>query len=176
MNGKKTGVFSTRSPHRPNPIGLTLATLESVDHDVINVSGIDIIEGTPIIDIKPYIPTYDSPSERKASTEFNNSNNETTVKEEIKIADWIGKNTSIQVNFTPRALNDIGNIEAGKNFTTNLVKSISSILVEDPRSNYRKQKCEDRLYYLPVEDFKATVWFDEQTSPTTAEVLRVMHV
>ena len=171
MNGKKTGVFSTRSPHRPNPIGLTLATLDSVDHDIIKVSGIDIIEGTPIIDIKPYIPTYDSLNERKLTGESSGD----TINKEVKIADWIGKNTSIQVNLTPRALTDIENIEANNNFTTNLVKSITSILIEDPRSNYRRQKCEDRLYYLPIENFKATVWFDEHTSPTTAEVLRIIH-
>uniref|UniRef100_A0A803JLV0 tRNA (adenine(37)-N6)-methyltransferase n=1 Tax=Xenopus tropicalis TaxID=8364 RepID=A0A803JLV0_XENTR len=61
LNGAKTGVFSTRSPHRPNAIGLTLVRLEKVEGSTLYLSGIDIIHGTPVIDIKPYIPEYDSP-------------------------------------------------------------------------------------------------------------------
>ncbi|XP_075681736.1 tRNA (adenine(37)-N6)-methyltransferase [Rhinoderma darwinii] len=61
LNGAKTGVFSTRSPHRPNAIGLTLAKLDKVEGDTLHLSGIDLIQGTPVIDIKPYIADYDSP-------------------------------------------------------------------------------------------------------------------
>ncbi|XP_076791131.1 tRNA (adenine(37)-N6)-methyltransferase isoform X3 [Arvicanthis niloticus] len=61
LNGAKTGVFSTRSPHRPNAIGLTLATLEKVEGGAVYLSGIDMIDGTPVLDIKPYIADYDSP-------------------------------------------------------------------------------------------------------------------
>jgi tRNA-Thr(GGU) m(6)t(6)A37 methyltransferase TsaA len=62
LNGARVGVFSTRSPHRPCPIGLTLARLEGVEGDTLVLSGVDIIDGTPILDIKPYIPLYDSPA------------------------------------------------------------------------------------------------------------------
>ncbi|XP_007945063.2 tRNA (adenine(37)-N6)-methyltransferase [Orycteropus afer afer] len=61
LNGAKTGVFATRSPHRPNAIGLTLAKLEKVEGGAVYLSGIDMIEGTPVLDIKPYIADYDSP-------------------------------------------------------------------------------------------------------------------
>ena len=61
LNGSKSGVFSTRSPHRPNPIGLTLAKLTKVDKDTLYLTGIDIVDGTPIIDVKPYITIYDQP-------------------------------------------------------------------------------------------------------------------
>lgn len=61
LNGAKTGVFSTRSPHRPNAIGLTLARLERVEGGTVYLSGIDMIHGTPVLDIKPYIADYDSP-------------------------------------------------------------------------------------------------------------------
>merc|ERR1711971_1322493 len=54
------GVFSTRSPHRPANIGLTLAKEEHVKGDTITMSGIDLIDGTPVLDIKPYIPAYDT--------------------------------------------------------------------------------------------------------------------
>ncbi|XP_072452813.1 tRNA (adenine(37)-N6)-methyltransferase isoform X2 [Notamacropus eugenii] len=63
LNGTKTGIFSTRSPHRPNAIGLTLAKLDKVEGGAIYLSGIDMINGTPVLDIKPYIADYDSPQE-----------------------------------------------------------------------------------------------------------------
>ncbi|MGD2246195.1 MAG: tRNA (N6-threonylcarbamoyladenosine(37)-N6)-methyltransferase TrmO [Candidatus Aminicenantes bacterium] len=48
------GVFSTRSPHRPNPVGMTVVKMLEREKNCITVSGIDMIEGTPILDIKPY--------------------------------------------------------------------------------------------------------------------------
>ena len=52
----KRGVFATRSPHRPNPIGLSLVTLLEVDGRNIYVDGVDILDKSPIFDIKPYLP------------------------------------------------------------------------------------------------------------------------
>ncbi|XP_069866480.1 tRNA (adenine(37)-N6)-methyltransferase isoform X1 [Dipodomys merriami] len=76
LNGAKTGVFSTRSPHRPNAIGLTLAKLEKVEGGAIYLSGIDMIDGTPVLDIKPYIADYDSPQHlMKPLGDFNLQNN-----------------------------------------------------------------------------------------------------
>lgn len=57
---KRIGVFATRSPHRPNPIGITCAKLESIQGLTLNVSEIDLLDGTPVLDIKPYIPMADS--------------------------------------------------------------------------------------------------------------------
>ncbi len=56
------GVFATRSPHRPNPIGLTLASIVAIEEQppCIVLSGVDLLDGTPVLDIKPYIPNYDS--------------------------------------------------------------------------------------------------------------------
>ncbi|MEM1945592.1 MAG: tRNA (N6-threonylcarbamoyladenosine(37)-N6)-methyltransferase TrmO [Candidatus Caldarchaeum sp.] len=52
------GVFSTDSPARPNPIGLTLVRLVRRDGRVLYVEGLDLFDGTPVIDIKPYRPDY----------------------------------------------------------------------------------------------------------------------
>lgn len=60
MEGEKVGVFSTRSPHRPNPIGLSLVKISKIEKDGIWVSGVDLIDGTPIVDIKPYLPYAES--------------------------------------------------------------------------------------------------------------------
>ena len=48
------GVFATRSPHRPNPIGLSVLRLLGRDGRFLEVAGLDLVDGTPILDIKPY--------------------------------------------------------------------------------------------------------------------------
>ena len=53
------GVFSTRSPHRPNPLSLHTVTLLSVVGNVLHVRGMDAIDGTPVVDIKPHSPELD---------------------------------------------------------------------------------------------------------------------
>lgn len=57
---QKRGVFATRSPHRPNPIGMTAVRLERIDGLVLHVRDFDLVDGTPILDIKPYIPYADA--------------------------------------------------------------------------------------------------------------------
>lgn len=54
------GVFNSRSPDRPNPISITRAELVKVNENSLVVKNLDLIDGTPVIDIKPYIPHYDS--------------------------------------------------------------------------------------------------------------------
>ena len=56
----KRGVFATRSPHRPNPLGLTAVELKSIVGRTITIGPCDLLDGTPILDIKPYIPAIDS--------------------------------------------------------------------------------------------------------------------
>ncbi|MGD8537722.1 MAG: tRNA (N6-threonylcarbamoyladenosine(37)-N6)-methyltransferase TrmO [Candidatus Aminicenantes bacterium] len=53
-DNKKRGVFSTRSPRRPNPIGMTVVKLEGRERNILKISGLDMFEGTPVLDIKPY--------------------------------------------------------------------------------------------------------------------------
>ena len=60
---KSVGVFATRSPTRPAPIGLSVVKLESIDNIngklFLNLSGVDLLDGTPVLDIKPYLPYVD---------------------------------------------------------------------------------------------------------------------
>ena len=53
------GLFATRSPNRPNPIGLSLVRLLSRDDNVLHVEGVDVLDGTPLLDIKPFVPDFD---------------------------------------------------------------------------------------------------------------------
>jgi tRNA-Thr(GGU) m(6)t(6)A37 methyltransferase TsaA len=54
------GLFATRHPARPNPIGLTVVALLAREGRTLTVGGIDVLDGTPLLDIKPYIPRFDS--------------------------------------------------------------------------------------------------------------------
>lgn len=58
-NGKEVGLFATRSPNRFNPIGLTIARIKKIKGNRIYTSGLDILDGTPLLDIKPYIRDFD---------------------------------------------------------------------------------------------------------------------
>ena len=60
------GVFSTRSPSRPNPIGKATVKLLERKDNILKVQGLDAIDGTPVLDIKPYIPGYDSVDDCRA--------------------------------------------------------------------------------------------------------------
>jgi tRNA-Thr(GGU) m(6)t(6)A37 methyltransferase TsaA len=62
---RKVGVFASRSPFRPNPIGLSAVKLEQVHETKLDVSGVDLLDGTPILDIKPYIPYSDALADAK---------------------------------------------------------------------------------------------------------------
>lgn len=68
---RRLGVFATRSTFRPNPLGLSCVRLERVECDgdavVLHVSGLDLLDGTPIVDIKPYIPFADCIPEATAA-------------------------------------------------------------------------------------------------------------
>jgi tRNA-Thr(GGU) m(6)t(6)A37 methyltransferase TsaA len=88
LKGGKIGVFASRSPHRPNPLGLSLAKLEKVEGDTLYFSGIDLIDGTPILDIKPYLPFSDSAP--------------------APLAGWVPANAfpELEVALSPRALRD----------------------------------------------------------------------
>jgi len=56
---ERRGLFGTRAPRRPNPIGLSIVRLEAVDGTNLSVSGLDVVDGTPLLDLKPYVPAYD---------------------------------------------------------------------------------------------------------------------
>ena len=60
MDDREHGVFATRAPARPNPIGLSVVRLLKVEGNVLHVADVDIVDGTPLLDIKPYVPQFDA--------------------------------------------------------------------------------------------------------------------
>ena len=61
MDTSPRGLFATRAPRRPNHIGLSVVRLDRIEDGLIHIQDVDILEGTPLIDIKPYVPEFDSP-------------------------------------------------------------------------------------------------------------------
>ena len=209
LDGKRVGVFSTRSPHRPNAVGLTLAKIMSLEGDTLHLCGLDLLDMTPIIDIKPYIPSYDAP--QLSDYEHAEFLNDQSVPDEkspqicsalqlcsedvqqvsvdettpVTVASpaWtsLGKQT-IKVTFTTSSLEQIDLFSPTSHCSdyrlTHLkssdeaIRAITDILKEDPRSVYRRNKCQDRLYFCIVDAMHVTTWFDEVNGK--CEVLRVM--
>lgn len=200
LGGARVGLFSTRSPHRPNPIGLTLAKLEKVEGDTIHLCGLDLLDGTPIIDIKPYITSYDYPQDMKetdsAESHLDSAESDLNSAEShldsssvpptmISNPEWItlgGSEKTLNVAFTQDALSQIRQFSPEAEdpaYRLSFLKSpeeaqkaIEDILREDPRSIYRKMKGQDLLYFCVVDCMHVTTWFDEVIKK--CEVLRVM--
>ena len=59
MDTQPHGVFATRSPRRPNPIGLSIVRLVRVEGATLHIAEVDLVDGTPVLDIKPYVPQLD---------------------------------------------------------------------------------------------------------------------
>lgn len=66
LKGAKIGIMASRSPHRPNPIGLTLARIVECQGDQLILAGVDLVQDTPILDLKPYLAEADRPAEFKS--------------------------------------------------------------------------------------------------------------
>lgn len=126
----RKGVFATRSPFRPNPIGLSCVKLERIENDkndgpVLIVSGADLMDGTPIYDIKPYLP----------------------------YADCITDATS---GFAPQAAESLLQVniseEIKKAIPQDLFDGLVQVLSHDPRPQYHDDP--ERIYALPFADME----------------------
>ena len=60
MEDKEHGIFAIRAPSRPNSIGLSVIRLEKIEGNILYIKDVDIVDGTPLLDIKPYVPEFDS--------------------------------------------------------------------------------------------------------------------
>jgi tRNA (adenine37-N6)-methyltransferase len=93
MNGESIGVFATRSPHRPNPIGLSLVEIIKIEKDKIIFAGADLVDGTPVLDIKPYLPQFENQPQAKGGwsveSEQKNIGVEFSETAEIELQKWM---------------------------------------------------------------------------------------
>jgi tRNA-Thr(GGU) m(6)t(6)A37 methyltransferase TsaA len=61
LGDQTRGVFATRAPTRPNPIGLSIVELTRIEGSRLYIANVDILDGTPVLDVKPYVPEFDRP-------------------------------------------------------------------------------------------------------------------
>uniref|UniRef100_A0A8W7PNR6 TsaA-like domain-containing protein n=1 Tax=Anopheles coluzzii TaxID=1518534 RepID=A0A8W7PNR6_ANOCL len=130
LGGERVGVFSTRSPHRPCPIGLSLVQLDRVEDSKVYFLGTDMVDGTPVLDIKPYIPQYDVPVNLKEA-EFLNSREapdgeETTLLDRnsatsngqplpnVSVPNWVLNSSSLNVMFNANAESQLEELQIEK--------------------------------------------------------------
>ena len=146
---KRMGVFATRSPYRPNPIGLSSVKLVGIEHtksegEVLIVSGADLLDGTPIYDIKPYLPFTDSHPEAVAG-----------FSEPVR-------EYALKVDFCKELLSKI---DISKQ------NALIKILEHDPRPSYQDDS--EREYGMKFADYEIFFKVDgEQLSVTRVEVLK----
>lgn len=126
---KKVGVFATRSPYRPNPIGLSSVKIDEIKNEkngpVIYVSGADILDGTPIYDIKPYIAYTDSHPDAKSGFAEEKYGKRLNVHMDSVLKDALSKDD---------------------------LENLFSILEEDPRPQYQNDPT--RIYGMKFRDYE----------------------
>lgn len=66
LDNEEKGLFATRAPARPNPIGLSVVELLERKENILTVRGVDVVDGTPLLDIKPHVPAFDCVPSAKA--------------------------------------------------------------------------------------------------------------
>ncbi|SMY38325.1 tRNA (N6-threonylcarbamoyladenosine(37)-N6)-methyltransferase TrmO [Photobacterium andalusiense] len=130
---ERIGVFASRATFRPNGIGMSAVKLQGVRHYngqvIIDIAGADLVDGTPIIDIKPYIPYSDSLPEALGG--FASS-----------------QPATLEVQFAPSALQQL----VGKH-ADYYQAVITEVLAQDPRPAYKKGKTDTKLYAVNLFDF-----------------------
>lgn len=134
----RMGVFATRSPFRPNPIGLSCVRLEQIEMKtskgpVLHVSGADLLDGTPIFDIKPYLPYVDS------------------VPEALGGFSKETKDYELGIDFPERWKNEVSDEE---------YRSLCQILRQDPRPSYQHDV--QRIYGMAYADMEIKFTVDKE--------------
>jgi len=132
---KKMGVLATRSTFRPNPIGISVVKLDNIEivnQDVIlNISGLDLLDQTPIVDIKPYLPYCDSIADAHAGFA------QTEPQPELSVI------------FSRQAQHSLQNLE---NEYPELTLFIQQVLAQDPRPAYKQKAFDTKIYGMNLYD------------------------
>ena len=79
LDNNLRGLFATRAPRRPNPIGISVVKLQRIEDNILHVINVDIVDGTPLLDIKPHIPEFNSPENIRVGW-LNNKNENNDIK------------------------------------------------------------------------------------------------
>ncbi len=135
MNGESIGVFATRAPHRPNPIGLSVVKIEKIEGNNVYLSGVDFVDGTPVLDIKPYHPQADAIADAKGG--WTESRDERTVT----------------VSFEPEVEKHLQSLGRPERTPEQLRSIIEKTLELDPRPGFYKGTPENPDPYMDAYGF-----------------------
>jgi len=86
LDNQIRGVFATRAPRRPNAIGLSVVRLVRIEGDVLHIEDIDVIDGTPLLDIKPYVPAFDGRTAERTGWLNNRAEKAAAVRSDRRFA------------------------------------------------------------------------------------------
>lgn len=155
MGGGRIGLFATRTPHRPNPIGLSLVRLEAVKGDTLHLRGVDLVDGTPVLDVKPYIPFCDGHGLQGTS-----------------VAHWIEHRPTadLEVVFTPEAEAQLEALAPSLRLLANAAQAraaLAEVLTADPRSVHWRQRRSEVEYGFSIDCLNAVVSFRDGTATIT---------
>lgn len=144
---RRMGVFATRSPFRPNPLGLSCVRIDRVEYDahlgpVIHVKGADLMDGTPIYDIKPYVAYADAHPEARSGF--------------VDQTAWQPLTVEIPESLASRIPAD-------------MLEALKATLAQDPRPQYHDDA--DRVYGMPFLDFDVRFKVAE-TMLTVVDIVR----
>ena len=154
---QKRGLFATRSPYRPNPIGLSAVRLLAVRGLVLDVRGLDLLDGTPVLDIKPYVPYTDSIP--KANHGWLDALQTNAPRPEDPFARFA-------VNFAALAQEQLDYLK--DTHEIDLAERVVAQLVLGPAPHaYRRIRSEGGRLRLALKDWR--VWFAVQGSCVTVE-------
>ena len=155
LDGGRVGLFATRTPHRPNPIGLSLVRLEAVKGDTLHLRGVDLVDGTPVLDVKPYIPFCDGHGLQGTS-----------------VAHWIEHRPTadLEVVFTPEAEAQLEALAPSLRLLANAAQAraaLAEVLTADPRSVHWRQRRSEVEYGFSIDCLNAVVSFRDGTATIT---------
>ncbi|MCQ9121958.1 tRNA (N6-threonylcarbamoyladenosine(37)-N6)-methyltransferase TrmO [Rodentibacter pneumotropicus] len=152
---RRVGVFASRATHRPNPLGLSKVALRKVEcisgKVFLHLGSVDLVDGTPIFDIKPYIAYADS--EPNAQSDF--AQEKPTVK--------------LHVEFSEQAQSAVKKIEEKR---PHLMRFIRDVIEQDPRPAYQQGKPSERIYGISLYDFNIK-W---QIKAGTVDVVEILDI
>jgi len=158
---KKLGVLATRSTFRPNPIGMSVVKLDRIEHQltdnkqsqvVLHISELDLLDGTPIVDIKPYVPYADiiENSHGGYAQEQPDNNIDVAFSDPAKIA-----------------------LQSYNEQYPKLKNLIEQVLSQDPRPAYKQKNVDDKIYGMTLYDLNIQ-W--QMSSLTTLDVIAISKI
>lgn len=154
-SARRRGVFATRAPYRPNPIGISAVQLVAIDGLVLTVRGLDLLDGTPLLDLKPYVPYTDA---------IPGANHGWLDEEEgpaVAGARPADPRPSYAVQFTPLALAQLAYLEEAHGLALRARIEAQLALGPSPHAYRRIRREGDRLR-LALKDWRAFFRVDER--------------